>query len=322
MRSSSKSRRKHPPRKIASRADLKELQRFMAQALLRPLNKENQMQRTWKDGRSMEEVAASFIKPNDRLTSFERLEIYNRQYWFRVLDCFYDDYAGLRAVLGEKKFVRLAEAYLIKYPSASFTLRNLGSRLDRFLQEEPEWVAPHRDMALEMVRFEWAQIVAFDGETLPILGPAEIQKAKPSRLKLGLQPYLSFLELHYAVDDFSIAIKRQDALRGEASNAFESAPKVRKGKKVRLPKREKTPLYVAVQRYDNALYYKRLEPEAYRLLLAIRNGATLTQACDQALRHVAQNAEAWSPRIQAWFANWSGLGWFCRPPTTHRKIKS
>ncbi len=28
---------------------------------------------------------AEFIKPNDRLRSFERLEIYNRQYWFRLL---------------------------------------------------------------------------------------------------------------------------------------------------------------------------------------------------------------------------------------------
>ncbi len=39
------------------------------------------------DGRSMRAVASQIIKPNDRLTSFERLEIYNRQYWFRVLVC-------------------------------------------------------------------------------------------------------------------------------------------------------------------------------------------------------------------------------------------
>ena len=71
-------------------------------------------------------VVAEFIKPNDRLTSFERLEIYNRQYWFRLRDCFYDDYPGLRAVLGDGQFERLADAYLSKNPSQSFTLRNLG----------------------------------------------------------------------------------------------------------------------------------------------------------------------------------------------------
>ena len=35
----------------------------------------------------MRAAASEFIKPNDRLSSFERLEIYNRQYWFRLLDC-------------------------------------------------------------------------------------------------------------------------------------------------------------------------------------------------------------------------------------------
>jgi len=43
------------------------------------------MQPHTRDGKSMHDVAAEFIKPNDRLSSFERLEIYNRQYWFRVL---------------------------------------------------------------------------------------------------------------------------------------------------------------------------------------------------------------------------------------------
>ena len=41
------------------------------------------------DGRSpTADVAAQFIKPNDRLTSFERLQIYNQQYWWRLLGSF------------------------------------------------------------------------------------------------------------------------------------------------------------------------------------------------------------------------------------------
>jgi len=48
----------------------------------------------------MKAYAARYIKPNDRLTSFERLEIYNRQYWFRVLGGLAEDFPGLRAVLG------------------------------------------------------------------------------------------------------------------------------------------------------------------------------------------------------------------------------
>ncbi len=109
----------------------------MATAIFRPLTARDRMQERWSDGSSTSAVAAQFIKPNDRLSSFERLEIYNRVYWFRVLDCLYDDYPGLRAIVGEKKFMRLATAYLAKYPSVSFTLRNLGQRLEQFLREEP-----------------------------------------------------------------------------------------------------------------------------------------------------------------------------------------
>ena len=69
----------------------------MAGVLFRPLTPQWGMQKRWTDGSRMDDVAAEFIKPNDRLSSFERLEIYNRQYWFRVLDCLWDDYPGLRA---------------------------------------------------------------------------------------------------------------------------------------------------------------------------------------------------------------------------------
>ncbi|MGC3989032.1 MAG: putative DNA-binding domain-containing protein [Chthoniobacteraceae bacterium] len=83
-----------PPTKIESVADLANLQRALAGALFRPLTESDGMQR------ANAQTAAAIITPNDRLTAFERLEIYNRQYWFRLLDCLYDDFPGLRAVLG------------------------------------------------------------------------------------------------------------------------------------------------------------------------------------------------------------------------------
>ncbi|HMB94962.1 MAG TPA: DNA-binding domain-containing protein, partial [Tepidisphaeraceae bacterium] len=116
---------------------LKDIQRLAAAAIRLPLNRDNRMQSNFTDGRPMKQLAQSFIKPNDRLTSLERLEIYNRQYWFRVLDCLYDDYPGLRAILGQEKFHRISRTYLEQYPSRSFTLRNLGSRLEQFLIDNP-----------------------------------------------------------------------------------------------------------------------------------------------------------------------------------------
>ena len=255
-------------------------------------------------------MAAEFIKPNDRLTSFERLEIYNRQYWFRLLDCLYEDYPGLRAVLGERKFLKLAIAYLARYPSDSFALRDLGSRLEQFLREEPQWSAPREALALDMARFEWAQVVAFDGPEKPPITPDEILDTPPGKLRLELQPYLSILALRYAVDDFVIALKKgsTDGLRGEASNAVKSAPKASARKKrVRLPAR--ADIHLAVHRHDNQLYFKRLEPEAFAILSAFQRGLTVEDACAEAISSNERSHVDWVPKIKGWFQNWAALGW-------------
>jgi hypothetical protein len=289
-------------------AQWREFQRFMAKALYRPLTAQSRMQKHWPDGRRTQGVAASFVKPNGRLSSFERLEIYNRQYWFRVLDCFYDDYPGLRAVLGERAFLKLAEAYLVKCPSASFTLRNLGSRLEKFLTTNPDFAGKKLPLALDVVRFEWAQIIAFDGPALPPFGMAEMIMAEPATLRLRLQPYISLLALQYPVDDYVISVKRHEALRGEASNAMDSAPKGYKLKKVSLPRQEN--VFVAVHRHNNALYYKRLEPEAFTLLTALSRGVNLETACARGFRGASPLVD-WPKKLQEWFQDWSSLGWFC-----------
>jgi hypothetical protein len=53
-------------------------------------------------------------------------------------------------------------AYLTECPSESFTLRNLGSRLEEWLLSNPQPITPRESLALEMVRLEWAHIEPFD----------------------------------------------------------------------------------------------------------------------------------------------------------------
>jgi hypothetical protein len=302
-------------RNINSIGELRELQRVMSTALFRPLTSRWRMQKRWIDGRPMDEAAAEFIRPNDRLSSLERLEIYNRQYWFRVLDCLWDDYPGLCAVVGQRKFMRLITAYLARYPSDSYTLRDLGNRMERFLREQPYWAAPREELAIDMARFEWAQIVAFDGPSKPAIVPDDILDTPPAKLRLGLQPYLSLLDLNYPVDDFLIAVKKRESavLRGEASNAIDSAPTVKaRRKRIRLPKRAK--VYLAVHRHDNMLYYKRLEPEAFAILSGLGRGATLENACADAIAARTRTKIDWAEQTKEWFDNWAALNWFCRPP--------
>jgi len=65
------------PKRLQTFAELQELQRITGSVIFRSLTHGFQMQRKWIDGRDADEVIGEFIKPNDRLRSFERLEAYN-----------------------------------------------------------------------------------------------------------------------------------------------------------------------------------------------------------------------------------------------------
>ncbi|HEY3860259.1 MAG TPA: DNA-binding domain-containing protein [Verrucomicrobiae bacterium] len=301
--------RKAPAAKSQSRREYLELQRLMASAVMRPLSPRDAMQSRWHDGQPMKKVAAGFIKPNDRLSSFERLEIYNRQYWFRLRDCFCDDYPGLRAALGDRRFGRLADAYLAAHPSASFSLRNLGRRLLAFLEAHPRWIEPHRALAFDMARLEWAQIEAFDNEAMPPLGMDSLLEIDPARTRLRLQPHLSLLELSYPVDEFLIQVKRAERLRDEASNAVGAHPaRLRRRLKRRLKPQT---VFLAVHRHNDTVYYKRLELGAFRVLSAFLSKGTIEEACLQ-LASLEGAPGDLGGKIKKWFESWASLGWLCR----------
>jgi Putative DNA-binding domain len=295
-------------RNSQTKREFRDLQKLMATAVMRPLARDDLMQKKWDDGRPTKKIAESFIKPNDRLTSFERLEIYNRQYWLRIRDCFYQDYLGLRAILGDKKFELFADAYLAKFPSRSFTMRNLGSRLVKFLKANPKWTAPHSQLALDMAQLEWAHIEAFDGKAKAPLQVDDLLDANPAKIRLQLQPHLTLLKLNHEIDDFLIELKRNSGLRNEASNAMEQNHRRKKTKSARSLKRGEN--FLAVHRYDDSVYYKRLDRGQFLVLSALQRGATLEKACAKLIRLKSFKSDL-GETIKNWFSNWAALGWFC-----------
>jgi hypothetical protein len=289
---------------------LENLQRRMALAVMTPLTHSGNMRQMSPRGRSMRTEAAAFIKPNDRLTSFERLEIYNRQYWYRVLDSFAEDFPGLRAVLGGRRFDRVAEAYISACPSRTFTLRNLGSNLESWLRKQPRWAGARQKLALDMVRLEWAEIETFDGKAEPALKPEDLAGAQPAKLRLKLQPYIRLLDLCYPVDDILLEV-RSDEDSDFASNTFSER---RKRKRVQAVSKLKAKLiFLAIHRLDFSVYFRRLDREEFSVLRALREGKTLARAVDCAFHRSSIPVQERPAHIENWFHTWAALGWFCRP---------
>lgn len=288
------------------------LQRRMARAVMAPLTRGERMRNVSPTGRSMRAEADAFIKPNDRLTSFERLEIYNRQYWFRILSALTDDFPGLRAVLGDRKFDALAQAYLRDCPNTSFTLRNLGSKLENWLCKHPSFAGNRLNLAIDMVRLEWADIEAFDGASVPALKKENIVGADPATLRLRLQPYVQLLALRYPVDDLLLAVKGKNQDDDDfASNAI--SEKHRSKRVAAVARLKPAAIFLVVHRVDYFVYFRRIDREEFNILTALGAGKTLERAITSAFRGSLIPVDHRPQNVAQWFHNWAALGWFCLP---------
>ncbi len=288
----------------------------MESLIRQPLTPTNRMRRRTTDGRRTAALAAAIAKPNDRLTSFARIEIYNRSYWFRVLDSLHEDCPGLRAVLGDRKFLRLAQEFLLKRPSHYWTLRDLPERLADFIRAEPRWTKPHTALCHDLARFEWAQVEVYDTAARPLFTLDDLRAANPARLRLGLQPYLQLLELSYPVDEFILALRRGENLLRHDTSSVPGAPPA--GGKCPVPRPRPQRCCVAIHRHGGKIYFKRLDPAAYRILRALRAGRPLATALAAGLPRGRRSA-GWPEKIQDWFKTWMELGWCCRRDSRSEK---
>jgi hypothetical protein len=290
--------------------NLLELQRRMAKDVRRPLTADYKMQRTTEDGESTEKIVANYISPNTRLSSFERLEIYNRQYWFRLVSAVSEDFPTLNAVIGAKRFDSLILAYLHENPSTSWTLRDLGAKLPAFLEAHSEFGGRRHRLAVDVARLEWAYVNAFDGRELGPLSTEGVQQIVPDS-QLSLQPHLQLLELTYPVDSLVVAVKKgapdTDIVSGAASQRVTRS-------RVKLPPMRMKRIYLAVHRFDGAVYYRRIERETFLLLGALRSGASLAQAVTKSFEKSSLTPEGQAELLRESFAHASELGWLCLRP--------
>lgn len=282
---------------------LLELQRRMAGAIMAPLAAGDRL------ARAAGADAGEIVKPNDRLTSAERLEIYARSYWYRVLDSLHDDFPGLRAIVGARAFDKLARAYLAEMPSESFTLRNLGSRLMEWLSRHPEHAGKNPVLTLDMVRLEWAHVVAFDGPAEKLLGPEDLLELTP-RMTFRVQPYITLLDLQYPVDDLHLKVSELAEGHGEASNAV---PRHKERRAVRRFSLKPEAIYVAVHRMNESVYYRRLDAGEFRLLDALRGGKPVGEAIDSVFGESDLPLDELRGKIEGWFRSWAEGGWLCHP---------
>jgi hypothetical protein len=106
-----------------------------------------------------------------------------------------------------------------------------------------------------------------------------------------------------------LAIRSQQRENDIVSNAVANSSLRRRARKRSLPKPQK--VFLAIHRADNSVYFKRLDAEAFGVLRALRDGKRLSEAVES-MDWNTRSGEQAAENLQAWFALWSSLGWFCK----------
>jgi hypothetical protein len=95
-----------------------------------------------------------------------------------------------------------------------------------------------------------------------------------------------------------------------ASNTFSER---RKRKRVSaVAKLKSNPVFLAVHRLDEDVYFRRLDRDEFAILSALHSGKSLNTAIESALRSSPIAAAERAAHVEKWFHTWSALGWFCR----------
>jgi hypothetical protein len=119
--------------------------------------------------RAASEETEQIVESSPRLTGAQRLAIYQRSYYLRILKCMREQFPALCHALKDELFTDFAHEYLQARPPESYTLYDLGRRFPDYLDEtrpDREEVEENReswiDFMVDLARFERRLFVMFD----------------------------------------------------------------------------------------------------------------------------------------------------------------
>lgn len=229
---------------------------------------------------------ASAVVSTPTLDAYSRLRIYANAYRARFTEALSADFPVLRAVLGDTPFEELSAAYIVAFPSRSFTLRGFGSRLPSFI--ESQTATSERAFAAELAAFEWALVDAFDAIDHPAVGVADMAEIAPEawpQLEIDAHPSMRCVPTRFNTPTVWNAVKAQQPRPGIAE-ASDSVAWV-------------------VWRQGLSCVFRSMDPIEHSAWSAVTGGANFGAMCDSLLDWLAPDEIP--PRaaqlLRAWLAD-------------------
>lgn len=281
-----------PPRSLAKK------QIWFAGLITQPLTEENGIQSYTATKQTIEQEAKKEIKPSPTMQPWERIEIYNQQYWWRILDMMQQLYPLVVRLFGYHDFNKtIAVPYLQKYPSFHWSIDSIGRRLPKWIRED--YTGDDKELVKDAVDLDYAfQESSLSGEK-PVIDVSHFQEEELSQLvhrRIYLQPCIHLFALEYNLFQF-----RDEIIQNEPEYWIDhDFPE--------LPKEKR--YYGIVYRAKNYnVIWDSLSSAEFHVLWKFQEGCTIENACEWLERQDAGMSDEAAAHIHFWFQEWTMRGW-------------
>jgi len=269
----------------------------------------------------------ALIVGDERLSSFDRLDVYANMYFFRLLDCLKEDFPRLLAAVGPARFHNLVTDYLLAHPSSHPSLRFVGARLSGFVAGH---ALGHECPGLaDLARLEWARSDIFDAADARPLGRADLaalHQDDSGDLRLALVPACRLLRLEHDAPRAWRDLKGSAAAGADGGAEAAGAADATSAAKAEgptcahaaadhvepLPSIARRPTAVRVWRQGFAVHHRSIDAEEIDSLEALSAGDTLG-AIAQRLS-AGRSLEKATARLGALVQSWIEDGLITVPP--------
>jgi len=260
----------------------------------------------------------ALIVDDERLSSFDRLDIYANMYFFRLLDCLKEDYPRLLEALGPARFHNLVTDYLLVHPSSHPSLRYVGTRLADFLAGHA--IGRECPGLADLARLEWARADIFDAADARPLTRADIAalpQDTAGEMRLALVPACRLLRLeHDAPRAWRELKERADGRAGDTGAAGGAGAACAHGEGDHadpLPRIARRPTTARVWRHGFAVHHRSIDDDEIDSLEGLGAGDSLGVIAQRL--SAGRTPERATARLGALLQGWIEDGLIAAAPT-------
>lgn len=272
--------------------ELKKLQEWFATIITRPISSENEIMSVSPSGKPITEEAKKFIVPSKSLKPFERIQIYNQQYWWRLLGILHDNFPLTVRLFGYYEFnQQIGFPYLTCFPPSHWSLSLLGNNLYTWVKNY--YFEKDKELILNAVLVDFAYTTCFFAAEKKTVNFTTYTEDEICFLKLQTQPNVHLFDFPY--DFFSF---RFDLLKEDPNYWLDhDFPKLKKGKF----------FFILYRNNQNYATVDRISFAEFKILKLFQEGVSIDTVCEwieSQNKKIKKEAET---EMQKWFQKWGIL---------------